>query len=166
MQKYPMTPAGRDRMKRTLDHLKRVERPAISAAIEEARAHGDLKENAEYHAAKEKQGLTEARIREYEAKLAMAQVIDPERLSGARVSFGATVTLLDLDTDEELTYSIVGDDEADFRHGLLNYKSPIARGVLGKEEGDEVEIDTGSATRSFEILAVEFKPIVLPDDAD
>lgn len=161
MERFPMTPAGRDRLKDELEHLKKVERPAISAAIEEARAHGDLKENAEYHAAKEKQGLSEARVRLLETKLALAEVIDPLRLNGNRISFGATVTLLDLDTDEELTYAIVGDEEADFKHGLLNYKSPIARGVLGKEEGDEVSIEVGNGTRSFEILDVEFKEIKL-----
>ena len=161
MERFPMTPAGRDRLKEELDYLKRVERPAISAAIEEARAHGDLKENAEYHAAKEKQGLSEARVRLLETKLALAEIVDPLRLGGHRISFGATVSLLDLDTDEEFTYAIVGDEEADFKHGLLNYKSPIARGVLGKEEGDEVSIEVGNGTRNFEILEVEFKEIKL-----
>lgn len=159
-----MTPAGRDRLKAELEHLKRVERPAISAAIEEARAHGDLKENAEYHAAKEKQGLSEARIRTLETKLALAEIVDPLRLGGGRISFAATVTLLDLDTEEEMVYSIVGDEEADFKHGLLNYKSPIARGILGREEGDEVTIEVGNGTRSFEILEVDFKPIELPPE--
>lgn len=158
-----MIPAAHARLRDELDQLKRVERPRISASIEEARAHGDLKENAEYHAAKDKQGLVEARIRALETRIALADVIDPERLGGSRVSFGATVKLLDLDTDEELVYAIVGEEEADFRHGLLNYKSPIARGILGKEEGDEVTIEVGSGQRNIEIIEVEFKPIALPE---
>lgn len=160
-QRFPMTPAGKDRLARELDRLRR-ERPVISAQIEEARAHGDLRENAEYHAAKEKQGITEARIREYEAKLAMAQVIDPTKLSGAKIRFGATVTLLETATEKQLKYSIVGEDEADFKVGLLNYQSPIARGLLGKDEGDDVEINTGAGNRSFEILKVEYVEILLP----
>jgi len=161
MQRFPMTPAGYARMKNDLEHLKRVERPATSAAIEEARAHGDLKENAEYHAAREKQGMIEAKIRAWETKVSLAEVIDPEKLSGNRITFGATVTLLDLDTEEETTWSIVGEDEADFEHRLLNFKSPIARAILGKEEGDEVEVDTGSATRSLEIMDVVYQKIEL-----
>lgn len=164
MERFPMTPAGRDRLKAELDRLKRVERPAISAQIEEARAHGDLKENAEYHAAKEKQGMTEARIRTLETKIALAQVVDPTKLSGSRVSFAATVVLLDVDTDEELRYSIVGDEESDFKHGLISYKSPIAQGVLGREEGDETTIEVGSGTRTFEILEVLFDEIPLPEE--
>ena len=161
MERFPMLPEGRDRLRAELEHLKKVERPAISAAIEEARAHGDLKENAEYHAAKEKQGMSEARIRLLETKLALAQVVDPEKLGGERVSFGATVRVLDVDTDEEAVYAIVGDEEADFKHGLLNYKSPIARGLMGKEEGDEVVIEVGAGTRNFEVLEVDFKKIEL-----
>lgn len=161
MQRVPMTPAGKARMTNELDRLKRVERPAIVDAIEEARAHGDLKENAEYHAAKEKQGLIEARIREYESKLSLAEVIDPEKMSGDKVRFGATVTVLDLDTDQESTYAIVGEDEADFPRGFLNYLSPIARGLLGREEGDEVEIPVANGKRRLEILEVEWKPITL-----
>ncbi len=151
-------------MKKNLERLKRIERPAISEAIESAREHGDLKENAEYHAAKEKQGLIEGRIREFETKLAMAEVVDPLRLVGnTRVSFGASVRILDIDTDEEFAYAIVGIDEADFKFGLLSYKSPIARGILGKEEGDDCEVDIGDNSRTFEILSVEFKEIKLPD---
>lgn len=162
-QRFPMTPAGYARMKKQLDQLKRVERPGISAAIEEARAHGDLKENAEYHAAKEKQGLIEARIREYEAKVSLAQVIDPTTLSGSRVTFGATVRLMDNDTDEEVTYSIVGADEADVKSRLLNYLSPIAAGLMGKEVDDDVEIRTDGGKRSFTILAIEYREIILPE---
>jgi transcription elongation factor GreA len=162
-QRYPMTPSGYARMKKQLDHLKRVERPGISAAIEEARAHGDLKENAEYHAAKEKQGLIEAKIRELDAKVSLAQVVDPTKLSGNRVSFGATVRLLETGSDEEVTYAIVGADEADLRYGLINYLSPIAAGLMGKEEGDEAKIRTDAGTRTFEILAVEFRDIVIPE---
>jgi transcription elongation factor GreA len=159
-----MTPEGKERLRRELDRL-RKERPLISLQIEEARAHGDLRENAEYHAAKEKQGMVEAKMKEIEAKLALAQVIDPARLSGTRVSFGATVVLLDQDTDEEIRYAIVGEDEANFQLGLISLKSPIARGILGREEGDEVKIDTGSVQRSFEIVRVTFEAIDLgPED--
>lgn len=161
MERYPMLPEGRDRLRAELENLKKVQRPAISAAIEEARAHGDLKENAEYHAAKDKQGMIEARIRTLETKLALAQVVDPEKLSGKRVSFGATVKLLDLDTDEELVYSIVGDEHTSFKHGLISYKSPIARGILGREEGDEVTIEVGAGQRNFELLDVDFVKVEL-----
>lgn len=165
MERMPMLPEGRDRLKTELDHLKRFERLQVSQAIETAREHGDLRENAEYHAAKDKQGMIEARIRELESRLAMAQVIDPEKLGGSRISFGATVTLLDKGTNEELVYAIVGDEEADFKHGLISYKSPIARGILGKDEGDDVSIQTGNGTRKFEILTVEYKRIPLPPQA-
>jgi transcription elongation factor GreA len=157
-----MLPEGRDRLRAELDHLKKIERPAISAGIEVARAHGDLKENAEYHAAKDKQGMSEARIRLLETKLALAQVVDPEKLGGERVSFGATVTVLDTDSDVETVYGIVGDEEADFKHGLLNYQSPIARGLMGKEEGDDVAIVVGAGTRHFEVIDVDFRRIPLP----
>lgn len=166
MKRFPMTPAGKARMQAALDHLKRTERPAISAAIEEARAHGDLKENAEYHAAKDRQGMIEARIRDYETKLQLAEIIDPTSLSGDMVRFGATVRIMDLDTDEELTYSIVGEDEADFRHGLLSFQSPIARAILGREEGDTVVVDTGTVSRNLEILSVAYRPIQLPEGRD
>ncbi len=157
-----MTPAGHARLTNELDQLKRFERPAVSKAIETAREHGDLKENAEYHAAKDKQGMIEARIRLIEARIALAQVIDPLRLSGSRISFGATVTLLDLDTEDERTYAIVGEDEANFKHGLISYKSPIARGILGRLEGDDVEVPVADGVRSFEILTVSFQEIPLP----
>lgn len=164
MERFPMTPEGRERLRREIDRIRR-ERPLVSAQIEEARAHGDLRENAEYHAAKEKQGMLEAKMKEYETKLALAQVIDPLKLSGTRISFGATVQLLDLDTDNPLQYSIVGDEEANFHLGLISYKSPIARGILGREEGDEVKIDTGSTIRHFEIVKVTFVEVPLgPED--
>lgn len=156
-----MTPAGRRRLQEELEHLRTVERPAISAAIEEARSHGDLKENAEYHSAKERQGMIEARVRELETKISMAEVIDPTTIRGNVVRFGATVTLLDLDTDEELTYSIVGEDEADHRIGLLNFKAPVARGIMTKEVGDEVIIPLDERKREFEILSVEYHEIPL-----
>lgn len=164
MDRFPMTPEGLTRLEKELTHLKSKERPALARAIEEAREHGDIKENAEYHAAKDQQGFVEARIRDLEAKTAMAEVIDPVRFEGPRVRFGATVTLLDLDTDEKLKYSIVGEEEANFKFGLLNYKSPIARGILGKEEGDEIDVVTAGGTRSFEILEVEYHKIDLPDE--
>jgi transcription elongation factor GreA len=162
MERFPTLPAGIARMKEELEWRKSVERPSISQQIEVAREHGDLKENAEYHAAKEKQGLAEGRIRLLESRIAMAQVVDPEKLSGNRISFGATVELLDVDEDKKLTYAIVGEEESDFRHGLLSYKSPIAQGILGKEEGDEVEVKTGAGPRTFEILDVRFEAIPLP----
>lgn len=159
--RFPMTPAGRKRLQEELEHLRTVVRPAISAAIEEARSHGDLKENAEYHSAKDQQGLTEARVRELETKISCAEVIDPTTVRGKVIRFGATVTLLDLDTDEEITYAIVGEDEADHKNGLLNFRAPIARGLLTREEGDDIEIKLEAATRSFEVLKVEYKEIKL-----
>ncbi len=157
-----MTAAGRDRLKDELEYLKKVERPRISAAIEVARAHGDLKENAEYHAEKDKQGMSEARVRLIETKLALSQIVDPEKLGGSRASFGATVTLLDLDSDEELTYALVGDEEASTKHGLLYFKTPIGQALMGKEEGDEVLVKiVNGEDRKFEILEVEFKAIEL-----
>lgn len=162
-----MIPACLVRLEKELTHLKSNERPALAKAIEEAREHGDLKENAEYHAAKDQQGFVEARIRDLEAKTAMAEVIDPTRFEGPRVRFGATVTLMDLDANEELTYSIVGVEEANFKYGLINYQSPIARGILGKEDGDEIEIETAGGSRKFEILDVVYREIQLaPEDAE
>ena len=162
MQRYPMTPAGKIRLRKEIDFLRNIERPRISKEIEIAREHGDLKENAEYHAAKDKQGIVEAKLRMKSVMLSAAQVIDPLNLSGSRVMFGATVTLLDVNKDTEIIYSIVGEHEADIKHGLLNLKAPIARGVLGKEEGDEAKVKTGSGIRIFEILDVEYKEIPLP----
>lgn len=162
MQRFPMTPQGKQRLREELDFLRTVERPAISAAIEEARAHGDLKENAEYHAAKDNQGLIEARIRELETKLSAADVIDPTTLEGPVIRFSATVKVLDIDKDEELEFSIVGEDEADFKRGLLNFRSPIAKALMLKEEGDDVDVQTASGVRSFEILNVEYREIEIP----
>jgi transcription elongation factor GreA len=158
--RFPMTPAGKERLLQDIDRIKR-ELPLISIAIGEAAAHGDLKENAEYHAAREKQGLLMARLREYESKLAGCEIIDPTKMSGSKVRFGATVVVLDVDTDEKHTFRIVGDDEADFSAGLISYQAPIARGLLGKDEGDEVEVQTGAAKRNFEIQAVRYEEIIL-----
>jgi transcription elongation factor GreA len=156
--RFPMTPRGQQHLK---DELRRLqgERPRISKMIEEARAHGDLSENAEYHAAKEKQGHCEARIRELEAKLALAQVIDPATLSGTKVVFGATVTLTDADTDEEVVYRIVGEDESDIKQGLISVRAPLARAMIGRELGDAVRLKTAKGTREYEITEVKFEAL-------
>ena len=144
-------------LREELKNLKSVERPRIVEAIATARAHGDLKENAEYHAAKEQQGLMEARIRDIEAKLSNAQVIDVTKLSqDGRVVFGSTVHLVDLDSDAEATYRIVGEDEADIKAGLLSIASPIARALIGKNEGDEVAVETPGGKKNYEIVEVEY----------
>ena len=150
-----MTRNGYDALDAELKTLKSVERPAIIRAIAEAREHGDLSENAEYHSAKEKQGFIEFRIKEIEAALSRADVIDPAKLSGA-VKFGATVTLVDEDTDEERTYQIVGEHEADIQSGKLNIKSPLARALIGKDQGDSVEVSTPGGDRGYEILDVAY----------
>jgi len=155
MDKIPMTRRGFDALDAELKQLKTVERPAIIRDIAEARAHGDLSENAEYHAAREKQGFIEGRIKEIEGILSLADVIDPARLSGA-VKFGATVTIVDEDSDEEKTYQIVGEVEANIEEGLLNVRSPLARALIGKDEGDSVEVATPGGRRSYEILTVRF----------
>ncbi len=154
--KVPMTAEGYRALRDELDHLKRVERHKIVAEIEVARAHGDLKENAEYHAAKEKQGFVEGRIQEIEAYLSNADVIDVGTLSGSRVVFGATVTVFDVEDDEEKTYKIVGDAEADLKNGKISFKSPIAKALIGKEEGDEVTVKAPGGDRVVEIVGVEF----------
>ncbi|MFA9486655.1 transcription elongation factor GreA [Moraxella haemolytica] len=155
MQRYPMTPEGHQALEAELKQLKTVDRPRITNAIAEAREHGDLKENAEYHAAREQQGLCEARIRDIEAKLGGAQVIDPAKLpQDGRVVFGVTVVLENIDDGEERRYKIVGDDEADFKTGKISVNSPIARGLIGKSEGDEAKIQTPSGLVEFEILEV------------
>ena len=156
-QQFPMTPRGQTRLKDELKRLKEVERPAVIRAIEEARAHGDLSENAEYSAAKERQSFIEGRIRELEAKLAMANVIDPSRLTGEKVVFGATVTLSD--GDEETTYTIVGEDEADIKAGLISITAPVARAIIGREVGDSVKVKTPKGMREFEIVKVSFQPM-------
>lgn len=157
MQKIPMTPTGHQALKDELKNLRQVERPKVVAEIETARAHGDLSENAEYHAAKEKQGFIEGRIREIQGKLGIAEVIDPKTLSGDRVVFGATVTIYDYDTDEESTYQIVGDDEADLKERKISFSSPIARALIGKSVGDETTIRAPRGDRMVEIMNVEFK---------
>lgn len=157
-ERFPMTPRGQQILKDELRRLKE-ERPRISREIEEARGHGDLSENAEYHAAKEKQGHVEARIRELEAKLALAQVIDPGTLSGTKVVFGATVTLADTDTDEEVVYRIVGEDESDIKAGLISVKAPLARAMIGRELGDSVRLKTAKGTREYEITEVKFETL-------
>ena len=154
--KVPMTPEGHSALKAELDQLRKIERPKIVNEIEEARAHGDLKENAEYHAAKDKQGFVEARIRDVEAKLALAEVIDATQMSGDRVIFGATVTIYDIDNDEQSRYKIVGDDESDLKSGKISYASPIAKALIGKVEGDEVVIRTPGGNRNVEIVDVEY----------
>jgi len=155
MEKIPMTPTGHAALEAELKTLKSVERPAIIKAIAEAREHGDLSENAEYHSAREKQSFIEGRIKEIEGLLSLAEVIDPAKLSGA-IKFGATVTLVDEDTDEEKTWKIVGEHEADIENGLLNIKSPIARALIGKEEGDSVEVRTPGGERSYEVLKIVY----------
>ncbi len=155
MQRYPMTPQGHAALEAELKQLKTVERPRITAAIAEAREHGDLKENAEYHAAREQQGLSEARIRDIEAKLGGAQVIDPTTLpQDGRVVFGVTVVIEDVDTGEQKRYQIVGEDEADVKVGKISVGSPIAKGLIGKSEGDEAKIQTPSGLAEYEIVEV------------
>ena len=155
MEKIPMTRAGHAALEAELKTLKSEERPAIIKAIAEAREHGDLSENAEYHSAREKQSFIEGRIKELEGILGLAEVIDPAKLSGA-IKFGATVTVVDEDTDEEKTWQIVGEHEANIERGLLNVKSPIARALIGKEEGDSVDVRTPGGERSYEILKIEY----------
>ena len=156
MEKIPLTRAGFDKIDAELKHLKSVERPAIIRAISEAREHGDLSENAEYHSAKEKQSFIEGRVKELEGVISLADVIDPSKFSGP-VKFGATVVLVDEDTDEEKTYLIVGEYEADIESGKLNMKSPLALALIGKDEGDSIEVSTPGGVRSYEILKITYK---------
>ncbi|XID75243.1 transcription elongation factor GreA [Alkanindiges sp. WGS2144] len=157
MQRYPMTPQGEKALQEELQQLKSVERPRIIAAIAEARAHGDLKENAEYHAAKEQQGFCEGRIQEIEAKLGAADVIDVAKLpQDGRVVFGVTVEIENLDTEERRSYQLVGDDEADYKQNKISINSPIARGLIGKREGDEVRITTPGGEVEYEIMSVKY----------
>ncbi len=157
MNKVPLTVRGAETLRNELNELKTVKRPAVIAAIAEARAHGDLKENAEYHAAREQQGFIEGRIKDIDAKLSHAQIIDVTSVNAeGRVIFGATIDVIDLESDEELTYQIVGEDEADIQQGLISVNSPIARGLIGKEEGDVAEIKTPGGQREFEILEVRY----------
>jgi len=157
MNKVPMTVVGAEKLKAELDQLKKVERPRIIAAIAEARAHGDLSENAEYHAAREQQSFAEGRIKEIEAKLSLAQVIDPSKLNAeGRVVFGATVILADEDSGEEVKYQLVGEDEADIEAGMISVTSPIARGIIGKEEGEVVQVQVPAGTKTYEIVEVSY----------
>ena len=155
MEKIPLTKPGFDKLDAELKHLKSVERPAIIRAISEAREHGDLSENAEYHSAKEKQSFIEGRVKELEGIISLANVIDLTRLSGT-IKFGANVKLLDEDTDAEQAYQIVGEYEANIEKGLLNIKSPLARALIGKDEGDSVEVRTPGGVRSYEILSISY----------
>lgn len=157
IEKIPMTAEGYQALEEELKQRKSVERPSIVRAIAEARAHGDLSENAEYHAAKEAQGMNEARVLELEEKLGLADVIDISKLSGDRVMFGATVTLVDEDTDAEVIYKIVGESEADVKEGKISITSPIARALINKTVEDSVEVSTPGGGRAYEILKVEFK---------
>ncbi|EKE70731.1 MULTISPECIES: transcription elongation factor GreA [Roseobacteraceae] len=155
MEKILMTRAGNTALSSELKKLKSVERPAVIQAIAEARELGDLSENAEYHSAREKQSFIEGRIKELEGVLSLAEVVDPKTLSGA-VKFSATVTIVDEDTDEEKTYQIVGQHEADIENGLLNIASPLARALINKEEGDSVEVRTPGGEKSYEILKIAY----------
>ncbi|MCL1058317.1 transcription elongation factor GreA [Shewanella sp. Choline-02u-19] len=157
MSKVPMTVVGAERLRKELEILKFDRRPKIAQAIGEARELGDLKENAEYHAAREEQGLCEARVRDIEGKLSHAQVIDVTDMPNTgRVIFGTTVTILNVDTDEEVTYRIVGEDEANVKENLLSVSSPIARGLVGKSVDDEISITTPGGTNDFEIIKVQY----------
>ena len=155
-EKFPMTPTGHASMKAQLYKLKNVDRPANSRAIEIARGHGDLSENADYSAAKEEQGLIEAKIRELEAKLALAEVIDPTKLSGTRVKFGATVTVEDSESGDKQRYTIVGEHEADIKRGRISIGAPVARAMIGKEIGDTVTVQTPKGKREYEVTEVEW----------
>lgn len=156
MDKVPMTERGYGMLQEEMRRLRSVERPAVINALEEARTHGDLSENAEYHAAKERQAFIEGRLIELEDKVRRAQVIDPRSLSGDVVRFGATVTLADEDTDEESTYQIVGEDEGDIGQGLLSLTSPLARAMIGKETGDSIEVTAPGGSRAYEIMKVRY----------
>ncbi|MBK1641652.1 transcription elongation factor GreA [Chromatium okenii] len=157
MNKIPLTAKGAEKLRNELDQLKRVERPQVIEAIAEARAHGDLKENAEYHAAREQQSFIEGRIKDIEGKLSNAQIIDVTTLAAnGRVIFGATVRVLELEKDEELTYQIVGEDEADLKLGMISVGSPIARCLIGKSEGDIASVVAPGGIREFEILDVQY----------
>ena len=156
IQQYPVTPEGFEKLKTELNHFKKVERPRISEEIGAAIELGDLKENFEYHSAKDRQGIIEAKIRDLEAKVACAQVIDPTKLSGDRVVFGATVTIEEIDSGDERTYQIVGENETDIEAGKISVRSPLARALIGKEVGDETKIPSKGGPKMVEISEVEF----------
>jgi len=158
MSKVPMTLRGHELLKEELQRLKSTDRPAVIQAIAEARAHGDLKENAEYHAAKEQQGFIEARIKDIEGKLSHVQVIDVTAVDArGKVIFGSTVVVLDENSDEEITYTIVGEDEADIKNGMISYTSPIARALIGKDEGDAIEFQAPGGLKTYDILEVRYE---------
>ena len=157
MERIPMTAEGHAALQAELKVLKSVERPSIIAAISEARSHGDLSENAEYHAAKEKQSFIEGRISELDDKLARADIIDISKLGGKKIRFGATVTIVDVDSEEKFTYKIVGEDEANVKEGKISVTSPLARAMIGKEEGDEAEVSAPSGAGAYEIAKVVYK---------
>ena len=156
MEKMPITPEGLARLHEELRRLKSEERPAVIRAIAEAREHGDLSENAEYHAAKERQAFIEGRVAELEDKISRAEVIDPSKISGSKVMFGAHVQIVDEDTSKEASYQIVGAEEADIGKGLLSVTSPLARALIGKEAGDQVEVQAPSGAKCYEILSVAY----------
>lgn len=158
MSKVPMTVRGHELLLDELKRLKSVDRPAVIKAIAEARAHGDLKENAEYHAAKDQQGFIEARIKEIEGKLSHVQVIDVTAIDArGKIVFGSTVVLMDEETGQEITYRIVGDDEADIKNGLISYTSPIARAMISKNEGDVIEFQAPDGNKSYDVLEVRYE---------
>ena len=157
MDKVPMTATGFQRLQEELKHLKGSERPAVIRQIAEARDHGDLSENAEYHAARERQSFIEGQIGEIEDRISRAEIIDPAKLSGSNIKFGATVTLVDEDTDEEATYQLVGEFEADITKRLLSITSPLARALIGKQVGDNIEVTTPGGSKAYEVLKVEFR---------
>jgi transcription elongation factor GreA len=157
MAKFPMTPRGQQALRDELKRLREVERPKNVRDIEEARAHGDLKENAEYHAAKERQGFIEGRSRDIESILAQAEVIDPSKLSGNKVVFGATVKLNDIDTGDDVTYTIVGDHEADVKEARIAISAPLARAMIGRERGESVSLKTAKGLREYEIVEIRFE---------
>jgi transcription elongation factor GreA len=159
MERVPMTTYGYERLSAELKHLQHVERPAITAAIEEARGHGDLKENAEYHAAKDRQSFVEGRIAELDSKLSRAEVIDPTKMKGTKIMLGATVHLVDVDTDKAVVYALVGPDEAEIERNQISTTSPIGRALLGKGPGDEVTVQAPGGKRVFEVESVEFKAL-------
>lgn len=157
MAKQPMTVNGKKNLEKELKHLKSVERPSIISAIEEAIGHGDLSENADYSAAKERQAFAEARVAEIEGKIAESEVIDPSTIKSNNIVFGATVTLLDCNTDEEVTYQIVGEEESDVKNGRVSVFSPLARAIIGKKKGDLVEFTSPKNEKEYEIITFEFK---------
>jgi len=161
MDRIAVTPAGAKKLEQELKHLKTVERTAIIEAIAEARGHGDLSENAEYSAAKEKQSFIEGRIAELENKVARLEIIDPTKIKASKTQFGATLTVIDVETDKQHTYSLVGPDEADIDQGLISVTSPLGRALMGKEEGDEVNFVAPGGKRTYEVVKFEYKEIII-----